>query len=65
MTSVEGYCFFSGSEHQRRIRAAEGGVALRHLNPVAFRQTDNRQLWRDYQQLANALFTGFAFMAFR
>ena len=65
MACVQGYRFLSGSENQRRIRAAESGVALRHLYPVAFRQADNRQLWRNHQQLANPLFASFPFVAFR
>ncbi|STV67851.1 Uncharacterised protein [Klebsiella michiganensis] len=65
MTGVEGHRVFSGSEYQRWIRAAKGSVALRHLYPVAFRQADNRQLWRNHQQLADPLFAGLAFMAFR
>ena len=34
--------FFTGFKHVRRVRPAERGVSLRHLNPVAFRQTNNR-----------------------
>ena len=56
MTGVKGHRVFSGSEYQRWIRAAKGSVALRHLYPVAFRQADNRQLWRNHQQLADPLF---------
>ena len=57
--------FFTSLKHISGVRATQRCVTFTHCDPVTFRQTNNCEFWRDDQQFANTLFTGFTFMAFR
>ncbi len=65
MTRFQRHGLFARFKHPGGIRAAENRLAVAHLNPVAFRQTNHCQFRRDHQQFANMLLAGLALMTLR
>lgn len=62
MTRFQRHGLFACFKHPGGIRAAENRLAVAHLNPVTFRQTNHCQFRRDHQQFANTLLAGLALM---
>lgn len=57
--------FFISFKYISGVRVIQRSVIFIYCDLVIFRQINNRQFWRDDQQFANTLFTGFIFMVFR